>query len=130
MAIPAHGHTRPESRPPAAGGEARRNFGTYRRIEPARDDDAGMSDDARADPGPPELLAIYDAALPQVYGYLVRRCDSAAVAEDPTSGPAGDRRMLLGRSLHATEALLVRARIAFRRSYTEEDHHTEEGRSR
>ena len=37
-----------------------------------------------ADPGA-GLLALYDSALPQVYGYLVRRCDSAAVAEDLTS---------------------------------------------
>lgn len=32
-----------------------------------------------------DLLAIYDRALPQVYGYLVRRCDSAATAEDITA---------------------------------------------
>jgi RNA polymerase sigma-70 factor, ECF subfamily len=31
------------------------------------------------------LLALYDRALPQVYGYLVRRCDSTALAEDLTS---------------------------------------------
>lgn len=44
-----------------------------------------MSDDACADPAPPDLLRIYDAALPQVYGYLVRRCDSVDTAEDMTS---------------------------------------------
>jgi RNA polymerase sigma-70 factor, ECF subfamily len=32
-----------------------------------------------------DLLALYDRALPQVYGYLVRRCDSTALAEDLTS---------------------------------------------
>src|SRR4051812_34623244 len=32
-----------------------------------------------------ELCALYDRALPEVYGYLVRRCDSAAIAEDLTS---------------------------------------------
>lgn len=32
-----------------------------------------------------ELLARYDEALPQVYGYLIRRCGSVAVAEDLTS---------------------------------------------
>ncbi len=32
-----------------------------------------------------DLLEIYDRALPQVYGYLVTRCGSAAVAEDLTS---------------------------------------------
>jgi RNA polymerase sigma-70 factor (ECF subfamily) len=30
------------------------------------------------------LLALYDRALPQVYGYLVSRCGSAPVAEDLT----------------------------------------------
>lgn len=164
--------------------------------------------DARA-----ALLDVYDTALPQVYGYLLRRCGSREVAEDLTSetflaaadsvrraAPAGvdvpwligvarhkladhwrtrareERRMraveaepppvepdwdaqldalhasetlaglapahrsaltlryvddlpvaevarLLGRTLHATEALLVRARAAFRAAYTagEED---------
>ena len=32
-----------------------------------------------------DLLALYDRALPEVYGYLVRRCDSAATAEDLTA---------------------------------------------
>jgi RNA polymerase sigma-70 factor (ECF subfamily) len=31
------------------------------------------------------LLALYDEALPEVYGYLLRRCGSPAVAEDLTS---------------------------------------------
>lgn len=31
------------------------------------------------------LLALYDRALPEVYGYLVVRCGSAAVAEDLTA---------------------------------------------
>ena len=31
------------------------------------------------------LLALYDRALPQVYGYLNTRCGSVAVAEDLTS---------------------------------------------
>jgi RNA polymerase sigma-70 factor, ECF subfamily len=163
-----------------------------------------------ADPGA-ALLAAYDSALPQVYGYLLGRCGSTALAEDltaetflaavdavrradappmnagwlvgvarhklvdhwrrearerrglravgsdPTRGGAGsddpwdeqldalaaktaldrltgDHRavltlrylddlpvarvaQILGRTLHATEALLVRARIAFRRAY-------------
>lgn len=37
------------------------------------------SDDVNA------LLALYDTALPDVYGYLVRRCGSASTAEDLTS---------------------------------------------
>ncbi|HUR73214.1 MAG TPA: sigma-70 family RNA polymerase sigma factor [Sporichthya sp.] len=32
-----------------------------------------------------DLLALYDAALPQVYGYLLRRCGAPAVAEDLTA---------------------------------------------
>lgn len=35
--------------------------------------------------GHDQLLALYDRALPEVYGYLVRRCDSAATAEDLTA---------------------------------------------
>jgi RNA polymerase sigma-70 factor (ECF subfamily) len=31
------------------------------------------------------LLALYDEALPQVYGYLIARCGDRAVAEDLTS---------------------------------------------
>ncbi|MDQ3294285.1 MAG: sigma-70 family RNA polymerase sigma factor [Actinomycetota bacterium] len=36
-------------------------------------------------PGGEDLLALYDRALPQVYGYLVSRCGDEAVAEDVTS---------------------------------------------
>jgi RNA polymerase sigma-70 factor (ECF subfamily) len=32
-----------------------------------------------------ELLAIYDRALPPVFGYIVRRCGTTALAEDLTS---------------------------------------------
>ncbi len=32
-----------------------------------------------------ELLELYESALPSVYGYLVRRCGSAPLAEDLTS---------------------------------------------
>jgi len=31
------------------------------------------------------LLALYDRALPQVYGYLMARCGDRTVAEDLTS---------------------------------------------
>lgn len=31
------------------------------------------------------VLALYDEALPQVYGYLLRRCEDRATAEDLTS---------------------------------------------
>jgi RNA polymerase sigma-70 factor (ECF subfamily) len=170
-----------------------------------------MSGQAAPD-GDPQvgLLALYDRALPQVYGYLLSRCGDPAVAEDLTaetffaavdavrretptvvstpwligvarhklvdhwrrrgreerglrevSGDAGvedpwDVRLdvltarttlerlgphhraaltlrylddlavpevakLLDRTVHATEALLVRARAAFRRAYTEDE---------
>ncbi|WP_420714043.1 RNA polymerase sigma factor [Gordonia sp. SL306] len=35
--------------------------------------------------GAPALLAVYDDALPAVYGYLLRRCSDRRVAEDLTS---------------------------------------------
>ena len=42
-----------------------------------------------AEPRPPEapraLLALYDEALPAVYGYFVRRCPDRSTAEDLTS---------------------------------------------
>jgi RNA polymerase sigma-70 factor (ECF subfamily) len=36
------------------------------------------------DPGP-ALLALYDTALPRVYGYLLSRCGRASLAEDLTA---------------------------------------------
>ena len=33
----------------------------------------------------PQLLALYDGALPQVYGYLLLRCGRRALAEDLTA---------------------------------------------
>jgi len=44
-----------------------------------------VSQAASASDQGPALLALYDSALPQVYGYLVRRCDGATVAEDLTA---------------------------------------------
>jgi RNA polymerase sigma-70 factor (ECF subfamily) len=44
-----------------------------------------VSDVAAAPDQGPALLALYDRALPEVYGYLLRRCDGAAVAEDLTA---------------------------------------------
>ena len=35
-------------------------------------------------PAPTALLGLYDEALPQVYGYLLRRCGDVSVAEDLT----------------------------------------------
>lgn len=157
-----------------------------------------------------QLLALYDASLPEVYGYLLARCGRVALAEDLTAEvflaavdavrrgaappltvgwligtarhklvdhwrrqareqrhlqsvgtptdfddpwdaeldalrarevlarlgphhrsalvlrhvddlPVREVAALLGRSLHATEALLVRARTAFRRAYAESE---------
>ncbi len=47
------------------------------------DDDKGV----RAEPNRSDvsLLALYDRALPQVYGYLMARCSDRAIAEDLTS---------------------------------------------
>ncbi|MFD0852535.1 RNA polymerase sigma factor, partial [Actinomadura adrarensis] len=40
--------------------------------------------EVKPDPGP-ALLALYDQALPQVYGYLLSRCGRRALAEDLTA---------------------------------------------
>src|ERR1700730_18589081 len=55
----------------------------WRRSRPAPNDDK----DVTAVPDRPNvtLLALYDRALPQVYGYLMARCGDRAVAEDLTS---------------------------------------------
>ncbi|WP_419229649.1 RNA polymerase sigma factor [Gordonia sp. CPCC 205515] len=46
-----------------------------------------MSGDQSSPPGggPAALLAVYDDALPAVYGYVLRRCADRRVAEDVTS---------------------------------------------
>ncbi len=44
----------------------------------------GEPQPAGADQGP-ALLALYDRALPEVYGYLVSRCGDPSVAEDLTA---------------------------------------------
>lgn len=41
-----------------------------------------VSEEARAGP---DLLALYDEALPAVYGYLLSRCGNTALAEDLTA---------------------------------------------
>jgi RNA polymerase sigma-70 factor (ECF subfamily) len=40
---------------------------------------------AEADASQTALLRVYDAALPQVYGYLLRRCGRREIAEELTS---------------------------------------------
>jgi RNA polymerase sigma-70 factor (ECF subfamily) len=50
------------------------------------DDDEGVDGmSAPADDAGTALLALYGPALPQVYGYLLRRCGRREVAEDLTS---------------------------------------------
>jgi len=44
-----------------------------------------VSEPSRADPEAPDLLALYDRALPDVYGYLLSRCGNATLAEDLTA---------------------------------------------
>jgi RNA polymerase sigma-70 factor (ECF subfamily) len=44
-------------------------------------DDPAMTASSPSD----DLLALYDDALPHVYGYLARRCGSVSLAEDLTS---------------------------------------------
>jgi RNA polymerase sigma-70 factor, ECF subfamily len=48
----------------------------------APDDDGGVEDEV---PAGQALLALYDRALPQVYGYLFDRCRDVTTAEDLTS---------------------------------------------
>lgn len=60
-----------------------KEFFGLRRSWPLSNDDR----DVTAVPDRPDvtLLALYDRALPQVYGYLMGRCGDRAVAEDLTS---------------------------------------------
>ena len=44
-----------------------------------------MSAEPDGNDGPRALLAVYDDALPVVYGYFVRRCADRGTAEDLTS---------------------------------------------
>src|SRR2546423_2176291 len=60
--------------------------GTARRSPGLRNDDEDMSEQP-VEPAVAgaRLLALYDHALPQVYGYLLTRCGQRAVAEDLTA---------------------------------------------
>lgn len=44
-----------------------------------------MSAEPKGQHAPRDLLALYDEALPSVYGYFVRRCGDRGTAEDLTS---------------------------------------------
>ncbi len=45
----------------------------------------GVSAEPDGEDAPRALLALYDDALPTVYGYFVRRCPDRGTAEDLTS---------------------------------------------
>jgi RNA polymerase sigma-70 factor (ECF subfamily) len=63
-----------------------REYGAHPSEPAAPNDDEGMSDrEPRAHDGGDALLVLYDRSLPQVFGYLVRRCPSEALAEDLTA---------------------------------------------
>jgi len=64
---------------------SRTDGGVPRRSSWLADDDPVVSHASSAADQGPALLALYDSALPEVYGYLVRRCDGATVAEDITA---------------------------------------------
>jgi RNA polymerase sigma-70 factor (ECF subfamily) len=48
-------------------------------------DDKGVSAEPEPGDAPRTLLALYDQALPTVYGYFIRRCGDRGAAEDLTS---------------------------------------------
>ena len=87
-----------------------------------------VASDADRDTGPPpdpwdELL---DAALVrEVLDDLAGQHRAALTLRYLDGLPVAEVAAALGRTLHATEALLVRARVAFRRVYA---HRTEDGR--
>ena len=67
-------------------GDATGIFRPDRRNREPPHDDTDVSDHAAVarEPGA-QLLALYDRALPQVFGYLVSRCGQAALAEELTA---------------------------------------------
>jgi RNA polymerase sigma-70 factor, ECF subfamily len=64
---------------------AETNLDFRRRSWAARGDDKGVSAEPDGHDAPQALLALYDDALPVVYGYFVRRCGDRGTAEDLTS---------------------------------------------
>ena len=48
-------------------------------------DDEGVSAESQFQDAPAALLALYDDALPAIYGYFIRRCGDRGAAEDLTS---------------------------------------------
>ncbi len=71
---------------PTGPAPAEKNLGLTRRSGQVPDDNTDVGDGASAPDGPgTELLAVYDEALPHVYGYLLSRCGTVALAEDLTA---------------------------------------------
>src|SRR5690349_12524460 len=66
-------------------GYARPAFGGHRRDPPAADDDEAVPAEAVVEDPGDALLAIYDRAVPEVYGYLLPRCPNRTTAEDLTA---------------------------------------------
>jgi len=56
-----------------------------RRSSPRHRDDKDVSAQPDRSDAPRAMLALYDQALPAVYGYFVRRCGDRGTAEDLTS---------------------------------------------
>jgi len=73
----------PQLNQPRAGVGQARESGRHRRSWWVNDDGVGVMP-VPDRPGA-ELLALYDRALPQVYGYLISRCFERSLAEDLTS---------------------------------------------
>jgi RNA polymerase sigma-70 factor (ECF subfamily) len=64
---------------------SQRNLAYPRRSSAPPGDDKGVSAEPDRTAAPRTLLALYDEALPVVYGYFVRRCGDRGTAEDLTS---------------------------------------------
>ena len=63
----------------------RKKSGAGRRSSAPNGDDKDVSAEPRPPDAPRALLALYDQALPAVYGYFARRCGDRSTAEDLTS---------------------------------------------
>jgi RNA polymerase sigma-70 factor (ECF subfamily) len=66
-------------------GYARAISGGHRRDPAAADDDGFVPPEAVVEDPGDALLAIYDRAVPEVYGYLLPRCPNRTTAEDLTA---------------------------------------------
>jgi RNA polymerase sigma-70 factor (ECF subfamily) len=94
-------------------GPAEVDLAATRRSPGAGDDDGDMSEQPGGPAAPAGagagLLALYDHALPQVYGYLLSRCGQRALAEDLTAETflAAVDAVRAGRAAHVSTGWLV-----------------------